>query len=329
MDRLSYLRAVRFLVFALTFQTKLEAAEGKVEEPAEDVLTGCRFALDVRRRLLLMEQLVGMAASNYALGTGFQIVGRCALDPHLLKRLQDRLMELSKDPMWLVDLKGEEIATLDAVQEVYVHVHGSRDKNDIGIIDKILASGLWVERKEDGGIELTAKQVYSSVSGHTLEELAGLVRKGYGHYGSIICKTPFQWKKDAIDADRNWRELVGRNMLLLTLAPAVSRASELSFRMRANRDALIATLALLRYKQDRGVFPVDLQALISAGYMTEIPMDPYSDKPLVYERKENDFVLYSLGADFKDDGGKHDRRWGQGEQGGDYVFWPVQVASAK
>jgi hypothetical protein len=52
-------------------------------------------------------------------------------------------------------------------------------------------------------------------------------------------------------------------------------------------------------------------------------MDPYSDGPLVYRRQGGDFILYSFGADFDDDGGVHSR-WGDSHQGGDQVFWPVQ-----
>ena len=51
-------------------------------------------------------------------------------------------------------------------------------------------------------------------------------------------------------------------------------------------------------------------------------MDPYSDKPLVYKRLDNSFTLYSLGADFDDDGGTPSN-WGEGDKGGDAVFWPV------
>jgi hypothetical protein len=52
-------------------------------------------------------------------------------------------------------------------------------------------------------------------------------------------------------------------------------------------------------------------------------MDPFSSGPLVYKLTDNNFILYSLAADFNDDGGKHDPKWA-GEGDGDYVFWPVQ-----
>jgi hypothetical protein len=328
MDRMSYLAGVRLLVFALILQTELEATEGNTEGAAEDVLAGCRFALDVRRRLMLIEQMVGGAASNHILSTGFQVLGRCTLHPSLLQRLQKRLMELSQDPTWLIDLRGEEIATLDTLQEICVRVQAGRDKRNMEVINRIL-SQTWTKQNVDLETELTAEQVYSLVQGHAPEDLAGRVKKGYAYFETLLAKTPFEWKKETVDADRHWKELMGGNQLLSLMAPPVARVSELSFRMRAQRDALITTLALLRYKTDKGSFPADLQKLVSAGYTDQAPMDPYSDQPLVCKRTENNFILYSLGADFKDDGGKHDRSWGQGEQGADYVFWPIQAVAAQ
>jgi len=117
--------------------------------------------------------------------------------------------------------------------------------------------------------------------------------------------------------------------MLFVLLPAVPHVSEMSSRCRAERGALITTPALLQYKNDKGGFPADLEELVSAGYRSELPMDPYSQWPLVYRRVEGNFVLYSVGADFKDNGGKHDPKWGEKVQGGDFVFWPVQTEPAK
>ena len=67
--------------------------------------------------------------------------------------------------------------------------------------------------------------------------------------------------------------------------------------------------------------------LVAAGYMKELPIDTYSDKPLVYKKTEDDFILYSVGHNFIDDGGVP----GTGRDGkvrswaanGDEIFWPV------
>ncbi len=56
-------------------------------------------------------------------------------------------------------------------------------------------------------------------------------------------------------------------------------------------------------------------------------MDPYSDGPLIYQKTEGEFLLYSLGTNLTDEGGKlglsrggKPRMWADD---GDWVFWPV------
>ena len=113
------------------------------------------------------------------------------------------------------------------------------------------------------------------------------------------------------------------NPLIEILYPAFKRSIETEYRNRAEIQALITTLAILRYNTDKNKFPITLSQLISAGYLSEAPKDPYSDKPLVYRKSQEGFTLYSFGADFDDDGGQHSK-WGYDENGGDQVFWPVE-----
>jgi len=60
-----------------------------------------------------------------------------------------------------------------------------------------------------------------------------------------------------------------------------------------------------------------------AGYIGEVPIDPFSGKPLAYKRVSESFILYSWGQDLDDDGGTRSV-WGRSPQGGDQVFWPVE-----
>jgi hypothetical protein len=63
--------------------------------------------------------------------------------------------------------------------------------------------------------------------------------------------------------------------------------------------------------------------LVGAGYLDRVPRDYFSkDSSLIYKRTNDSFLLHSRGLDFDDDGGTPSR-WGQGEKGGDQVFWPV------
>jgi hypothetical protein len=90
----------------------------------------------------------------------------------------------------------------------------------------------------------------------------------------------------------------------------------------------LTVLALLRYEKEKGKYPVNLNELVEKGYLESIPIDPFSGKPFVYKNTGDDFILYSVGEDFKDDGGevyRDDRgRLRMWAATGDWVLWPVQ-----
>ncbi|MBM3475050.1 MAG: hypothetical protein FJX75_17450 [Armatimonadetes bacterium] len=73
-------------------------------------------------------------------------------------------------------------------------------------------------------------------------------------------------------------------------------------RVLARRAVLQAALGLEVYRQHHGRYPDTLRDLASLHW--PLADDPFSGKPLVYRRKGNDYLLYSLGVDLDDDGGR-------------------------
>ncbi|MBI3947693.1 MAG: hypothetical protein HY321_17365 [Armatimonadetes bacterium] len=67
-----------------------------------------------------------------------------------------------------------------------------------------------------------------------------------------------------------------------------------------------ALLGLVVYRQRFGAYPESLAAL-RQRLNWEVPDDPFSEKPLVYRRQGSGFLLYSVGPDMKDDGGRPTR----------------------
>ena len=67
---------------------------------------------------------------------------------------------------------------------------------------------------------------------------------------------------------------------------------------------LLICFALRAYKAEHGAYPATLAALVPA-YLTASPDDPFaSSGPLRYQRLGKKYLLYSIGPDGKDDGGK-------------------------
>ncbi len=61
--------------------------------------------------------------------------------------------------------------------------------------------------------------------------------------------------------------------------------------------------AVARYRQAQGGLPDTLEALVPT-YIDEIPIDPWSNAPVLYEQCEPGYIIYSVGPDGVDQGGK-------------------------
>jgi hypothetical protein len=156
-------------------------------------------------------------------------------------------------------------------------------------------------------------------------ETRKIVDKFFEFANETAKKTPAKIKAEGIDFDKVINEK--GTFFLQFLAPAFGKIIEINYRGKTESYATVAVIAVLRYKADKGSYPVDLQELVESGYLKQLPMDAFSDKPLVYTKTDNNFILYSVGLNFKDNGGQR----GAGNdktqiwrKDGDAVFWPVR-----
>lgn len=78
-------------------------------------------------------------------------------------------------------------------------------------------------------------------------------------------------------------------------------------------------LALRLYNWETGRYPEILNVLVPS-ILKKVPVDPFSDKPLHYARSGKGFILYSVGPDMKDDGGKEKDPKQSGFDGYDIVL---------
>jgi hypothetical protein len=75
-------------------------------------------------------------------------------------------------------------------------------------------------------------------------------------------------------------------------------------------------LALQKSRAALGHYPARLDELRN-GSLKTIPLDPFTEKPFVYRRTPSGYLLYSLGRNLRDDGGKP--QLPRDEADGDYV----------
>jgi len=109
----------------------------------------------------------------------------------------------------------------------------------------------------------------------------------------------------------------------------------------AIRESLLAGIALERYRRVQGGWPASLEELVPQ-YLSDVPADPFTGQPVGYAVGDGGPVIYSVGVDRDDDGGRPPqdqsinplmgqpdmmsvRRWLPLEEGyvdGDWVLYP-------
>jgi hypothetical protein len=84
------------------------------------------------------------------------------------------------------------------------------------------------------------------------------------------------------------------------------RVEQSYWRSQAQLRAAIVALAVERYRREHGRWPSSLAELVP-DKLPHIYIDPYDGQPLRYRRNKEGVVIYSVGQDKIDDGGKLDR----------------------
>ncbi len=100
-------------------------------------------------------------------------------------------------------------------------------------------------------------------------------------------------------------------ILTWSLVPALSATKAKFTGMIAQARVTRTGLAAIRFKQEHGAFPSDLQALKLAN-----ADDPFTGKPLIYRTTDRGFTIYSVGLNLVDDGGLK----GKDSKSGDEVW---------
>ena len=93
------------------------------------------------------------------------------------------------------------------------------------------------------------------------------------------------------------------------LIPSLGRAIYLDFRLRAERRMTVLSLAIRLFELDNGTRPESLDALVP-DYLGAVPRDPFAEgvTPIQYVPNAEPPVLYSIGMDGVDDGGRFELR---------------------
>jgi hypothetical protein len=218
-------------------------------------------------------------------------------------------------PVPPIDLRCEELMACEAIDIMLSDDASPPSEAEKNILRQLLIGGSDSDQQFLNTLEKWDKS--------DKERLKEEVRSYYAFLQTQAKKTPWEINEKKAELDEQMQQKMNSNPVLGIMAPALFRVAQLRWRLKIDEDALKAIAAVLRYRVEKGSLPESLDTLVKTGHLKEIPRDPFAPNPVTYKKKDDDFLLYSWAADFDDDGGIPSK-WGDGEGGGDQVFWPVQ-----
>jgi len=320
-----HLAEYRTIVKTICWRAYNKAEFGDYQSAFDDILMCYRMGKHLKSDLLLIEQLVGISIEALAAGTVSNILDQYDIDSKTLAKFQGDFEQLIADEDFAVSFEQERLCLYDEIQRSFT-------------VDKIGGGHLYLKRvrytlglmgygSEDSK---TFKGILKILFAHPNKaETLASIKNYYGKAEELAMKSPASILNKNIDIDKELENLGKENFFLEFLAPALGRVSELGHRNKVGVQAVPLIIAIHRYKADFGKLPASGDELLKAGYIKNLPIDPYSDKPLIYKATEDRFTVYGVGLNFVDDGGEiyTDQNGRQKrhstKEGGDMVFWPI------
>jgi len=307
------LAGYKVLIRQLAVRILWEAYKGDLDGAFDDFLTSQKFANHLQGKGLLMEQLVGIAVEAIAHDRILVVLDKADVSAPLLTKAQQELQKLYDQQKAIVSFEAGKAFWYDFVQRTFTD-DGRGSGRPLGRALPV-AVGSWKD-------EVIGFIFFNYPD---RQEVIKTIDRFYEEAQRLLNQTP--WQSGTENRQKQLEEIAQNSFLLKLSAPYYGRIGNIFWRMKTHREALVTVVAIMRYAKEKGQYTVSLDELVAAGYLKELPMDPYSDKPLIYKRTDDDFVLYSVGPNFTDDGGE----LGVGQNGkprmwadnGDWVFWPV------
>ena len=328
---LPHLPALRNLGRLSVWRSRINLEHGDTRQAVEDCLAVARAGRHWQGSEFLIEQLVGLALSRLGHEQILAIAQARKLPAADLANLQQELAVLYPGRYPLINIEAERLGLLDTIQRVFTEGGpggGHMAFSGAMRLHDLMTTG---EQDSDAGPLMvpmwTALSMIHAGRGKTTARANWL----FDEQAKLAKLSPYERHATKTPGTDDLLRLLPeyRYAVIHILAPALDRAADTAFRGRALHEATMTVLALQRYRAEKGAYPASLEELKQAGYIDVLPADPYSDGPLVYKPAADHFTLYSVGTDFKDDGGTpgKDRKgrptmW-DAQAGADAVFWPV------
>lgn len=272
----------------LRYEAALASQQGQADRAAALVRGMLTAARSVGDEPFIVSALIRLACDAQALEALERTLAQGEPSAQELQAAQALLEKEAAEPLLLQAMRGERAA-----------MHGMLKSLRRRTTSLAMAAGA------RGGFE----RMLVEFSGPTLARCSHGSILSLMNEGVEAAKLPLEKQPPAI-LEVQQKVIQARNkfdIVMTVLMPAMTRVSERFRDVVGNLRCAFVALALERYRRDHGRWPETLEALVP-NYLFSVPTDPQDSKPLRYKRQRDGVIVYWLGPDGTDDGGKLDRQ---------------------
>lgn len=301
---LPQLASMRNFARLLMIEGHLLEKEGELKEALESYLLTMRLAGHAAKSPTLINGLVGIACHRIAQKAIRTCLERADLPEAMLKWLAGELADAERfQPdrrRWIIGERAMAMQVSDVAGFTEYRMIASRQGPSGEVFNALVKSRafriLWPDR--------TIRKDFENFYNKTDE----LARKP-------------TWELMAVSKEMRGRDYFRKcvkdwNVLAGMLLPALERAQSEYVRLACEHKALQLNVALRRYRLEHGQYPQKLMRLVPE-YIVKLPPDPFSGEDFHYRREKAEWLLYSVGWDLDDDGGRAGER---SREDGDMVY---------
>lgn len=298
------LGGLRKIARLVHYEGLFSASAGEMETATRNAVALLRASAHLQTQPFVISYLVGISleASGQDLLAQIPVLAAEKADcAALLKRVRTANPPIRRPTR---QFEVERLTFLDCAQRYALDTDGD------GKIDRIAAAPV-----------IDAQNGFALAAPKTFEEMLADAKPLYDRLVALASESPATVKAagEKIVADAR----AGGASLQAVLLPNLGRVVELHHRAVAVRNGTRLLLCVHAFKQKNGRWPNDLKEALS-GESAAILKDPFSGKDFVYKLTGGQPLLYSVGHDGKDDGGKRaaDGNQFSESEACDAVFWP-------
>jgi hypothetical protein len=286
--QLNYLSKLRKCILLLNLEAIWHSENGQSQSAANSVMSGFSLARSLTNEPLIVSQLVRMACHGHTTSGLERCINRTKFTDEQLADLDRCLTDADDHSTLARAYVGDSCFCLDALYKI---------ESAKPVIF-------------DPDIPIPILELYKAIG---LEELDTIIYLDFiKRYIEITKLPPHQRKKVSDDIKARLESYSNIHIFLHALISVRSRIVTIEIRSIAGLRAARTGLAVERYRLAAGKLPRSLTELVPA-YLESVPKDPFDGNELRYKRLETGFVVYSIGEDLSDDGGKEEPLWNKRE----------------